>query len=218
MQTQSMHPGACAQLVIADSPSNLAPTLTVIDGQVTTTSMQVAEHFGKQHKNVLRAIANLECSAEFARLNFEPVITEYKNGKGGVQTGPAYRITRDGFVFLAMGFTGKEAARWKEAYITAFNQMEALLNNPRKTIPYTDLTLRLAKMVGSLSNLWHTCAVSKEMVLQNTLLPHGQTAPSARFCHARIPSGFGQDGATRKGARTAVASVLNILPAFKSGF
>ena len=216
MQTQSMHPGACAQLVIADSPSNLAPTLTVIDGQVTTTSMQVAEHFGKRHDNVIKAIRRLECSNDFRLLNFEEClkINELANGRKE----PYYRLTRDGFVFLAMGFTGKEAARWKEAYITAFNQMEALLNNPRKTIPYTDLTLRLAKMVGSLSNLWHTCAVSKEMVLQNTLLPHGQTAPSARFCHARIPSGFGQDGATRKGARTAVASVLNILPAFKSGF
>ncbi len=40
---------------------------------------------------------------------------------------PAFRITRDGFTFLCMGFTGKEAARWKEAYINAFNQMELAL-------------------------------------------------------------------------------------------
>ncbi len=26
------------------------------------------------------------------------------------------QMTRDGFVFLVMGFTGKEAARFKEAY------------------------------------------------------------------------------------------------------
>ena len=38
---------------------------------------------------------------------------------------PMYYITRDGFMFLVMGFTGKTAAKWKEAYIKAFNEMEA---------------------------------------------------------------------------------------------
>jgi hypothetical protein len=36
-------------------------------------------------------------------------------------------MTKDGFVFLAMGFTGKEAARWKESYLEAFNSMEEAL-------------------------------------------------------------------------------------------
>ena len=40
---------------------------------------------------------------------------------------PYFEMTRDGFTFAAMGFTGKEAARWKEAYITAFNRMESEL-------------------------------------------------------------------------------------------
>ncbi|WP_249411562.1 Rha family transcriptional regulator [Marinomonas sp. A3A] len=39
-----------------------------------------------------------------------------------------YRITRDGFVFLAMGFTGTKAAQFKEAYINALNQMEKQLH------------------------------------------------------------------------------------------
>ena len=38
-----------------------------------------------------------------------------------------FELTRDGFVFLVMGFTGPKAARWKEAYIAAFNAMEAQL-------------------------------------------------------------------------------------------
>ena len=104
-----------------------APDLSTENGHITTTSKQVAEHFGKNHKNVIRDIKNLECSAEFYRLNFEPVIMEYTNGKGGVQKSTAYRMTRDGFVFLAMGFTGPEAAQWKEAYIAAFNKLEAAL-------------------------------------------------------------------------------------------
>ena len=95
-------------------------TLNVIEGKVVTTSRAVAERFGKLHKNVLQAIKNIECSEEFNRLNFQPV--EYMDEKGEMR--PEYRITRDGFVFLAMGFTGKEAAKFKEAYIMAFNRME----------------------------------------------------------------------------------------------
>lgn len=106
--------------VVTTNAAIATPDLVVVDGQITTTSLQIAEHFGKRHKNVMKAIANLECSTEFNGLNFQPV--EYLDAKG--EKRPCYRITRDGFVFLAMGFTGKEAAQWKEAYITAFNKME----------------------------------------------------------------------------------------------
>lgn len=54
---------------------------------------------------------------------------------GGTRTYRIFRITRDGFVFLAMGFTGKEAAQWKEAYITAFNKMEAQLSTNPLPLP-----------------------------------------------------------------------------------
>lgn len=101
--------------------------LTVTNGIPTTTSLAVAERFGKRHDNVLRDIDRLECSKEFRTLNFEEVTHKYVNGKGGVQTGLAYNLTKDGFMFLAMGFTGKEAAAWKERYIAAFNAMEAEL-------------------------------------------------------------------------------------------
>ena len=114
--------------VVTTNAAIATPDLVVVDGQITTTSLQIAEHFGKRHKNVMQAIANLECSPEFNRLNFQPV--EYLDAKG--EKRPCYRITRDGFVFLAMGFTGKEAAQWKEAYITAFNKMEAELRAKEK--------------------------------------------------------------------------------------
>ncbi len=38
-----------------------------------------------------------------------------------------FNITRDGFSFLAMGFTGKKAAEFKERFIAAFNAMEQRL-------------------------------------------------------------------------------------------
>ena len=100
-----------------------SPTLEARAGQITATSLQVAEHFGKRHPDVLRAIRKLEVSEEFSRCNFAP--RDYFDERGKVQ--PMYDITRDGFAMLAMGFTGKEAARWKEAYISTFNAMEAKL-------------------------------------------------------------------------------------------
>ncbi len=102
------------------SVAAIAPALTVIDGTITTTSLQIAEHFGKAHRSVLLAVRKLECSQKFRLHNF--VQSSYINEQGKEQ--PCYRISRDGFTFLAMGFTGKEAAQWKEAYIEAFNLME----------------------------------------------------------------------------------------------
>ena len=117
----------------ASAPA-FAPTLAVVDGKPTTTSQQIAAHFNKRHDVVLRAIANLGCSPEFTARNF--AASEYTDSTG--RKLPAYRITRDGFVFLVMGFTGKDAARWKEAYIDAFNRMEAmLLEQQRAATPYS---------------------------------------------------------------------------------
>lgn len=93
------------------------------NGRMFTTSLIVAEVFEKEHKNVLQSIENLECSPHFNELNFQPV--EYRDAKGEMR--PAYRLTRDGFSFLAMGFTGKKAAAWKEKFLEAFNAMEAAL-------------------------------------------------------------------------------------------
>ena len=101
------------------------PVLLTADGHATATSVQIAEHFGKRHRDVLRAIRNLGCSPEFNERNFAPV--DYIDEKG--EHRPMYRVTRDGFAILAMGFTGKEAMRWKEAYIRAFNLMEAKLRS-----------------------------------------------------------------------------------------
>ena len=96
------------------------------NGIPTTTSLVIAQVFDKEHKNVLRDIQNLDCSPQFRQLNFE--LYEYsKDLDIGVRKYPAYRLTRDGFAFLAMGFTGKKAAAWKERFLEAFNAMEASL-------------------------------------------------------------------------------------------
>ena len=90
------------------------------DGVLTVSSLKVAEKFGKAHTVILRSIRNLDCSEEFRLNNFAP--SSYTNKQN--KTVPCYEITRDGFSFLCMGFTGKEAAKWKEGFIKAFNAME----------------------------------------------------------------------------------------------
>ena len=100
----------------AFTPSDI---ISLHHGQPMTTSLKVAELFGKRHDDVLKKVRNIECSSEFNARNFAAV--EYIDGKG--EKRPAYEMTKDGFIFVVMGFTGKKAAAIKEAYINAFNWM-----------------------------------------------------------------------------------------------
>lgn len=104
--------------------SAITPDLEVNDGHVTTSSNQVAAHFGKRHADVMRAIKRMELPTEDRERNFALTFTQVAGPKGALRQEPAYRITRDGFTLLAMGFTGKEAMQWKLAYLAAFNRME----------------------------------------------------------------------------------------------
>lgn len=104
--------------------SAITPDLQVIDGSVTTTSQQVAAHFGKRHADVMRAIRKMEIPSEDRERNFALTFVEVAGPNGAMRKDPSYRITRDGFTLLAMGFTGKEAMQWKLAYLAAFNKME----------------------------------------------------------------------------------------------
>lgn len=84
-----------------------------------TDSLKVAEVFGKRHDNVLKALKKINCSKQFNALHFKAV--EYTDEKG--EKRPKVLMTQDGFTFLVMGFTGKKAAEFKEAYIKQFNEM-----------------------------------------------------------------------------------------------
>lgn len=77
------------------------------------TSLDIAETFDKEHRGVLRDIRELDCSDDFRLHNF--VQSTYINEQSHKQ--PCYYITRDGFVFLVMGYRGEKAAKFKEAYI-----------------------------------------------------------------------------------------------------
>lgn len=111
------------------------PNVFIHNGKAVTTSQAVAAYFIKRHDNVIQKIECLDCSPEFRLLNFKETSYQRKNPNGGNGiTTKCYDMTKDGFVFLVMGFTGKKAAAFKEAYIAEFNRMEAELNQS-KTSP-----------------------------------------------------------------------------------
>lgn len=116
-----------ATQTISSSASCTKNLVSVNDGKVVTTSLQVAEHFQRPHKDVLSSIRKLDCSPIFQERNFSLSFYHRQLLNGGYKKEPMYYLTRDGFTFLAMGFTGKIAARFKEAYINAFNEMEERL-------------------------------------------------------------------------------------------
>ena len=89
------------------------------------SSLQVAEAFGKRHDSVLRDIQNLDCPEDFGLHNF--VESSYRNEQNKKQ--PMYFMTRDGFMFLVMGYRGKKAANIKVAIIQRFNEMEAFIRD-----------------------------------------------------------------------------------------
>lgn len=121
------------------------PDVHLSHGRPTTTSLNIAQVFGKQHKNVLRDIQQLEIPDEFRRLNFQPA--EYLDAQKKPR--PMYEVTRDGFTLLAMGFTGRRAMQFKLAYIQAFNRMEAEL--ARRALRPATRAQALAGKVGNLS-------------------------------------------------------------------
>jgi len=108
---------------------NFRPVVSVVNNQPTTTSKNVADAFGKRHAYVLDAIKNINVPDGFDR---EPIfrLTSQKvpMPRGVFREDPLYEITRDGFIFLVMGFTGEKAEKVKWAYIKAFNEMEAELH------------------------------------------------------------------------------------------
>ena len=96
------------------------------DRQAVTTSLQVAKVFNKKHKHVIEAINNkiqsAENSADYQKMF---VVGTYKDSQGRTYT--MYYMNRDGFTFIAFGFTGAKADQFKLKYIDAFNQMEKQL-------------------------------------------------------------------------------------------
>ena len=95
------------------------------NGLDVTTSLIVSQVFNKEHAKVVRDIESLSCSPDFNAANFG--VIEYTDTRGRTQK--AYEMTKDGFSFLVMGYTGAKAGQFKEMFIAEFNKREAMLKS-----------------------------------------------------------------------------------------
>ncbi|ECE9895066.1 peptidase, partial [Salmonella enterica subsp. enterica serovar Typhimurium] len=136
--------------IMATVPTLAQPEISVINGQAVTSSLAVADYFTKRHDDVLKKIRALDCSPEFTARNF--AVSDYTDASG--RKLPCYNITRDGFAFLAMGFTGKRAAQFKEAYVNAFNQMEKQLSTPSVLSDAAHNASVLYSYISSIHQVW----------------------------------------------------------------
>lgn len=109
-------------------------------------SLFVAKFFGKNHKEVLRDIRKIIApdsglSEEFRQRNFAQ--SYYRNKQNKKQ--PCYQMTRDGFTMLVMGYKGKKAMKFKEMYLTRFNEMEQFIGtlvSTRQEFPHLTDTIK----------------------------------------------------------------------------
>lgn len=119
------------------------------DRQAVTTSLQVAKVFNKKHKHVIEAINNkinsAENSAQYKNMFVKGTYTD-ASGKANKM----YYMNRDGFTFIAFGFTGAKADQFKLKYIDAFNQMEKQLQH-QKPLSLPEQISLIAKGYESLS-------------------------------------------------------------------
>lgn len=128
----------------------VAPVVTLIDGLPWAHTRDIADFFDRSHKAVLVAVKTaLARAPEMHGHKIVPMVSDVEVGNGATREVDAYRLDRDAFSLIVMGFTGERAFRWKLSYIDAFNRMEAEIR--RRDAPDMDDngTLRrllLAKM------------------------------------------------------------------------
>lgn len=117
--------------------------VVIQNNQIVVSSKDLAEHFNKDHKNVLRDIREILSAQNRANEFFHEESYSY-NGRRL----PMYLMNRDGFSLLAMGFTGKKALQWKLKYIEAFNEMEETLKQGYLEEPVTPSELHCKTYKG----------------------------------------------------------------------
>ena len=157
--------------------------------QAMTSSLLVAKEFGKAHAKVMRDIENLNCSDEFRLANFGD--SSFKNEQG--REFPMVTMTKDGFSFLVMGYTGKKAARFKEAYINAFNKMELEIRSsikPKSQLEILQMSInQLVEQERRLSSVERDIAETKKEIaeMKHERIENGKLLLEAEVSGNKVP-------------------------------
>lgn len=144
------------------------------DKQAVTTSLILAEAFEKEHRNVIRTI-----EIKIGELNFEQSLKmfskgEYTNTQNKQQ--PMYYLNRDGFTFIAMGFTGRKADEFKLKYIDAFNKMEEQIRNQSfQALNQSTDDLKRANLLYKIANLTSDGELKEESLKSSYELVTGKS-------------------------------------------
>jgi Rha family phage regulatory protein len=127
-------------------PKEMAPVVTIKDGQVYANSRDVADFFDKRHDNVMADVQGLLKSQDTPSDWFSPLLVHNQQNHQPYWTAD---MTRDGFTLLVMGYTGPKAMGFKVQYIQQFNAMEATLKAQAPALPqsYKEALLALVASV-----------------------------------------------------------------------
>ena len=127
-------------------------------GQLCTNTLAIARAFNKRHTDVLRDVKNItgalseikisELEAIAEENHFIPnldserkfALAEYLDEQKKPR--PMYRLQRNAFMLLVMGYTGKKALLVKLRFLAAFDTMEELLSERYASYENAFRTLR----------------------------------------------------------------------------
>lgn len=180
------------------APRRIAPHIAVVNGTPTTTSRDIAETFGKRHDDVLKRIKSLDCSPVFRLRNFAEASYDVAQPNGGKNKYTEYRITRDGFAFLCMGFTGAKAAKWKERYIATFNKLADKVA-ARIAVPSRSAPVALPAPTPAISVQTLSALIQGGLVEPQALIALAEAATKKLYFDAAVnPNcGYGQEVARK---------------------
>lgn len=173
---------------------NVQDFVQIKNSQTVTTSEFIAQAFKKRHNDVLRNIDNLlaDIDPAFAAQNFRETETLRDNPlTGGKTKSRAYELTKDGFMLLVMGFTGKAALAIKIAYIQAFNKMAEMLSGfhlqaqttPDERKPLRDAVFALAAQYGLAYSTAYKMVHQRFNVESIDMLPAAQIPAAVAYVH-----------------------------------
>ena len=113
---------------------------SILIKEQTMTSLEIAELTGKQHKNVMQAIRNMEPAWEKVNgLKFQ--LVEYRDAKGELR--PCYQLTKTECLYIATKFNDEARARlvlrWEELESEKLKvKSEKFLPEPRRILALAD--------------------------------------------------------------------------------
>jgi Rha family phage regulatory protein len=160
--------------------------------QAVTSSLLIAEKFGKEHKNVMQSIRNLiGGTAENSAIAEMFSESRYLNEQNKEQ--PMFLMNRDGFTLLAMGFTGKKAMQFKLEYIKAFNSMEAQIKasqKPKSRLEILQMSInQLVEQEHRLSSVERDVAETKKEIaeMKQERIENGKLLLEAEVSENNVP-------------------------------